>query len=66
MKKIIGLILITATFLLSTTALTSCSRKTGCPSTENAKVKLKGNGMPKKKSKSNLFPKDMRKRKNKR
>ena len=43
--------------------LTSCSRKSGCPVNDEAttKVDRKG-GFSKKKSSSNLFPKDMRKK----
>jgi len=64
MKKILGFLLIVSLFFVTTMSLSSCSRKTGCPSTENAKVKLNKNGMPKKKSKSGLFPKDMRRKRN--
>ncbi len=63
MKKILSFIFIASFALFISTSLGSCNRKTGCPSTENAKVKLNKNGMPKKKSKSGLFPKEMRKRK---
>jgi len=43
-------------------AIAACnSTKTGCPA-DNAKVKVDKNGMPKQKSKSNLFPKSMRKK----
>lgn len=40
----------------------SCSKKTGCPMNENAHVQPNKKGKYKKsKSKSGLFPKDMRK-----
>jgi hypothetical protein len=44
--------------------LTSCgSNKTGCPVNENAHVKTNSKGeLPTKRGKSNLFPKNMRKR----
>jgi len=61
MKKLFQVLTI-AFFGLMITGVTSCSKKTGCPSTENAHVKpgKKGN-YPTKKGKSNLFPKKMRK-----
>ncbi len=67
MKKLIYLISCCLFLTFSTLSLTSCSKKTGCPSTENASVKAdkKGN-MPTKRGKSGLFPKNMtsKKRKN--
>ncbi|MBK8721873.1 MAG: hypothetical protein IPL95_06230 [Saprospiraceae bacterium] len=48
-------------FFLAIAVLACSSNKTGCPA-EDAKVKVDKNGMPKQKSKSNLFPKSMRKK----
>ena len=62
MKKIIQVLTICIFSLTMVLGMTSCSKKTGCPSTENAHVKLNKKGQfPTKKGKSNLFPKKMRK-----
>lgn len=51
---------------LGTTTLSSCTKKTGCVINENAHVKPNRKGqLPTKGGKSNLFPKDMRKKKKK-
>jgi len=47
-------------FLISNS---SCQRKTGCPVNDNATVKVKKDGSPKKKSKSGVIPPGMRKKK---
>ena len=42
-------------------AMSSCSKKTGCPVNESVHVKTNKKGeFSKKRGKSNLFPKDMR------
>ncbi len=64
MKKIIQVLSICIFSLTITVGMSSCSKKTGCPSTENAHVKLDKKGQfPTKKGKSNLFPKNMRSKK---
>jgi len=48
-------------FLINTS---SCNKKTGCPINENAHVKPNKKGqLPTKRGKSNLLPKNMRKKK---
>lgn len=63
MKRIIfGLSLIFTLSILFTT--TSCSRKSGCITAENAQVKTNRKGeLPTRRGKSSLFPKQMRKKK---
>ena len=53
-------------FLFLTGTLSSCgTNKTGCPMNENVGAKANKKGqMPSKRGNSNLFPKDMRKKKN--
>lgn len=65
MKRIIfGLSLIFALSILFTT--TSCSRKSGCITAENAQVKTNRKGeLPTRRGKSSLFPKNMNKKKRK-
>jgi len=67
MKKIFSFLLLCAVLVFSSTTMSSCSRKTGCPINENAHAKTDKNGAfsAKKRGKSNLFPKDMRKGKKK-
>lgn len=61
MKRIIYLSLM-AFLILGASSLQSCSRKSGCPAYETTKVKTKRNGnLSKRKGKSTLFPKKMRK-----
>ena len=63
MKKIIQVLSICIFSLTIAVGTSSCSKKTGCPSTENAHVKPDKKGQfPTKKGKSNLFPKNMRKK----
>ena len=61
MKKLV-LLLVLVFALASTASLTSCkSQKAGCPAYESASVKTNKKGkLPKKRGKSNLFPKGMR------
>ncbi|MEO1627694.1 MAG: hypothetical protein AAFV25_21270 [Bacteroidota bacterium] len=65
MKRFLSLLFFCALFSLIATTSSSCSRKTGCPVNENAHVKPGKNGQfsSKKRGKSNLFPKNMRRRK---
>ncbi|MEM1322934.1 MAG: hypothetical protein AAGG75_21900 [Bacteroidota bacterium] len=64
MRKLLSLCLLFSLLLLASTTLPSCSKKTGCPINENAHIKPNRKGkMPTKRGKSNLFPKDMRKKK---
>ncbi len=67
MKKIAGFLILFAVLVFSTTTISSCNRKTGCPINENASAKTDKNGQfsAKKRGNSNLFPKDMRKKKKK-
>ncbi|MCP3931581.1 MAG: hypothetical protein GY705_21050 [Bacteroidetes bacterium] len=62
MKKLILLLGLSLLIVLGGTTFSSCSRKTGCPMNEKLHTKpdRKG-GYAKKRGKSNLFPKDMRK-----
>lgn len=63
MKKILQLCLLLSLLFTVTTVTSSCSKKTGCPINESVHVKSGKNGqMKSKKGKSNLFPKDMRKK----
>jgi hypothetical protein len=63
MKKILQLCLSLTLLAFISTVTTSCSKKTGCPINESVHVKTDKNGqMKSKKGKSNLFPKDMRKK----
>ncbi len=64
MKKKLLLLCLFTSFLFCGTMLTSCgSKKSGCPVNENAHVKPNKKGMlPSKRGKSNLFPKNMRKK----
>ncbi len=60
MKKIIALLTFCLFLLAGSTTLTSCSKKTGCPALEQStKSKLNKAGMPKRKAKSGVFPKEM-------
>jgi len=65
MKKILQLFFAFTLLLFIGTATSSCSKKTGCPINESGAVHTKTgkNGkMKSKKGKSNLFPKNMRKK----
>ncbi|MFK7937411.1 MAG: hypothetical protein AB8G22_28105 [Saprospiraceae bacterium] len=67
MKKILLLCSFLSCLLIFSTTTTSCNRGTGCPATDNAHVKPNRKGeLPKKRGKSALFPKDMKKKKKKR
>lgn len=53
MKKLFGLLTLLFFLTFALTTMSSCSKKTGCPALEQStKVKLKKDGMPKRKSKS--------------
>ena len=61
MKKMVYFLIFSLFLGVFALSLGSCSKKTGCPINENVHVKpnKKGN-LPKKRGKSNLFPKNMR------
>ena len=60
MKKLLGLLSFCFLLTVGPTALTSCSKKTGCPALEEStKAKLNKAGMPKRKSSSGELFKDM-------
>jgi len=59
MKKILQLLLVCATLSLVGTTASSCSKKTGCPYNDYTNKDKKPG---KKRGKSNLFPKKMRKK----
>lgn len=66
MKKIATILMIYLVACVAVTSFSSCSRKTGCPSTENASVKADRKGrLPTKRGKSSLYPKGMKKKKKK-
>ncbi|MEM9920700.1 MAG: hypothetical protein AAF990_21560 [Bacteroidota bacterium] len=64
MRRYLSLLFFCAFFTFVATSTSSCSKKTGCPVNENAHVKPGKNGQfsTKRRGKSNLFPKNMRKR----
>ena len=65
MKKYLFLFLLTAFSVLMAASWTGCSKKTGCPMTESVGAKTNKKGeFSSKRGNSNLFPKDMRKKKN--
>ena len=57
MKKLLQLLLVCATLSLVGISASSCSKKTGCPTNDYIKKDKKPG---KKRGKSNLFPKNMR------
>jgi len=57
MKKLLQLLLVCTTLSLVGITTSSCSKKTGCPTNEYIKKDKKAG---KKRGKSNLFPKHMR------
>ncbi len=63
MKKLNSYIILIVFSFFVFASLPACAPKYGCPSTENASVKMDKKGYPTKKGKSNLFPKEMRKKK---
>jgi hypothetical protein len=62
MKRILFFLALVSLLTVSTTTMTSCSRKSGCPSYDSANVQTDkdGNFKKTKRGKSNLFPKKMR------
>jgi len=67
-KKLPKLLLLLSFFASILIFTLSCSRKTGCPMNDPARVGAKANGKGQfkaGKSRSSLFPKDMRKKKKK-
>lgn len=61
MKKVLLLLGFFAFFALTSTTTSSCSRKSGCITAENAQVKTNRKGdLPSKGGSSQLFPKKMR------
>lgn len=59
MKRLFQLFLLCATLTFVGTTMTSCSKKTGCPYNDYTNKDKKPG---KKRGKSNLFPKHMRKK----
>ena len=63
MKNRFFLLFLTFFLVFSAVSFSSCSQKTGCPMNETVNTKAGKNGqMSKKRGKSNLFPKGMRKK----
>jgi hypothetical protein len=61
MKRIPALLMFCFLSSLFVASLTSCNRGTGCPMNENAHVQPNKKGKyPKTKTRSGLFPKDMK------
>ena len=64
MKKLLQLLCFCSLLLFVAGPLSSCNKKSGCPINESVHTKTGKNGSFKaKKGKSNLFPKDMRRKK---
>jgi len=65
MKKLLQLLCFCSLLLFLAAPMSSCSKKTGCPINESTHQKAGKDGRFKsKKGKTNLFPKDMRKKRN--
>ncbi len=66
MRKLLTLCLFFSLLLITSSTMTSCTKKTGCAINENVHTKTGKKGkMSTKRGKSNLFPKEMRKKKKK-
>ena len=66
MKKLLTLCLFLSFLFITSSTLSSCTKKTGCVINENVHTKTGKKGkMSTKRGKSNLFPKEMRKKKKK-
>lgn len=63
MKRLFTYLTIILIFGVFSFSSTSCNRGTGCPINDNATVKTNRKGkLPKRGGKSNLFPKNMRRK----
>lgn len=64
LRKKTSILLLIPVMLLLTAPQYSCNRKAGCPATEAARSKTGKDGkLSSKRGKSNLFPKEMRRKK---